>query len=197
MGARAELASRPAIGQAEVLAGRVTPALNHRRAKTVPQTSCVAGWRSVSLSVVSYDLLLVSCAYEKLDRPAEARDLYISERFRLARSYAEQRSQPWFILSGEHALVRPVDWLAPYDTSLDDMPPEYQAAWGIWVVAKLSRLYGNLENSLVEIHAPQSYVDPIASSLKAAGSALHLPLADVAWSEWATWYRRNEADSRR
>ena len=143
------------------------------------------------MSVVSYDLLLVSCAYEKLDHPAEARDLYISDRFRLARRYAERRSLPWFILSGEHALVRPVDWLAPYDTDLSDMPPEYRSAWGDWVVAKLGQLYGSLHGSVVEIHAPQSYIDPIAAPLVAAGSGLQLPLADVAWSKWTAWYQRN------
>lgn len=141
---------------------------------------------------VGYDLLLVGCAYEKLDHPAAACDLYISERFRLARRYAEQRALPWFILSGEHALVRPVDWLAPYDTDLDDMPPEYRSAWGRWVVAKLARLYGNLVGAVVEIHAPLSYVEPIATPLETAGSALQLPLADVPWDEWAAWYRRNE-----
>ena len=141
---------------------------------------------------VSYDLLLVSCAYEKLDHPAAACDLYISDRFRLARSYAEMRSQPWFILSGEHALVRPADWLAPYDTDLSDMPPDYQSAWGTWAVAKLARLYGKLEGTVVEIHAPRSYVEPIAARLESAGSALRLPLVDVPWDEWAAWYRRNE-----
>ena len=154
--------------------------------------ACVADGRPVSVSAVSYDLLLVSCAYEKLDHPDEARALYISERFCLARRYAEQRSQPWFILSGEHALIRPADWLAPYDTSLDDMPPEYLSAWGTWVVAKLSRLYGNLNGALVEIHAPQSYIEPIAGTLMTAGARLRQPLADVAWSEWAAWYRRSE-----
>ena len=144
------------------------------------------------MSVVSYDLLLVSCAYEKLDRPAEARDLYISDRFRLARRFAEQRSQPWFILSGEHALVRPVDWLAPYDTR-----PRRHAAGVPVSLGRLGsrqtvpalRQPGRLSWWRSTLRSPTSIRSP--RPLKAAGSALQLPLADVAWSEWAAWYQRN------
>lgn len=145
---------------------------------------------SVNVGAVESDVLLVSCAYEKLDHPAEARDLYISERFRLARRYAERRSSPWFILSGEHALVRPVDWLAPYDTDLADMPTDYQSAWGQWVVAKLTRFCGDTDGLVVEIHAPDSYVSPFGASLETAGAELRLPLAEVEWDEWAAWYRQ-------
>ena len=145
---------------------------------------------SVTVSIVSYDVLLVSCSYEKLDHPTEARELYSADRFRLARSYAERSSSPWFILSGEHALVRPRDWLAPYDTDLNEMPSHYRSAWGLWVVAKLTTICGDLDGLVVEIHAPQSYVDPISAPLAAAGATLQLPLAGVAWSEWSTWYRR-------
>lgn len=97
----------------------------------------------------------------------------------------------WFILSGEHALVRPLDWLAPYDTDLNEMSADYRTAWGRWVVAKLARICGGMDGLTVEIHAPQSYVAPIAVSLEAAGSVLQLPLAGVAWAEWPAWYRRS------
>ena len=145
---------------------------------------------SVNVGVVESDVLLVSCAYEKVDHPAEARDLYISERFRLARRYAEQRSSPWFILSGEHALVRPLDWLAPYDTALAEMPPDYQSAWGQWVAAKLARVCGPLDALVIEIHAPNAYVSPFAAALEAAGAELRLPLAKIEWGEWAAWYQQ-------
>lgn len=152
--------------------------------------ACRTPASSVNVGAVNSDVLLVSCAYEKLDHPAEARDLYISERFRLARRYAERRSSPWFILSGEHALVRPADWLAPYDTDLAAMPPQYQSAWGQWVVAKLARFCGRLDGLVVEIHAPEAYVSPFAASLGVAGAELRLPLAEVEWDEWTAWYRQ-------
>jgi hypothetical protein len=145
---------------------------------------------SASVCVVSYDVLLVSCVYEKLDHPAAARDLYVAERFRWARQFAERHTSPWFILSGEHALVRPLDWLAPYDTDLNDMSSEYRSAWGRWVVAKLVQDRGSLDGLVIEIHAPGSYIKPIAPPLQEAGAILQLPLAGVAWDEWPGWYQR-------
>lgn len=135
-------------------------------------------------------MLLVSCSYEKLDHPAEAGDLYQADRFQLARRYAEQSSRPWFILSGEHALIRPLDWLAPYDTDLNDMPEQYRVAWGQWVVAKLSRFCDGLNGLVVEIHAPRSYVYPIVAPLESAGATPQLPLDGVPWEDWARWYRQ-------
>ena len=145
---------------------------------------------SASVRVVSYDVLLVGCVYEKLDHPAAARDLYVAERFQLARRFAERHSSPWFILSGEHALVRPLDWLAPYDTYLNDMPSAYRSAWGAWVAAKLTQDRGSLDGLVIEVHAPESYVEPIAGPLQAAGAILRLPLEGVAWDAWPNWYRR-------
>lgn len=139
---------------------------------------------------MSYDVLLVSCSYEKLDHPAEARLIYQADRFQLARRYAERSSRPWFIVSGEHALVRPTDWLAPYDTDLSDMPEQYRLAWGQWVVAKLSRFCDGLDGLVVEIHAPQAYVDPMVGPFESAGATLQLPLDSVPWGDWPHWYRR-------
>lgn len=61
---------------------------------------------------------LVACSGSKLDRPAAARDLYTSQLFRKASTYAERTCDRWFILSAEHGLVRPDSVLAPYDTRL-------------------------------------------------------------------------------
>ena len=60
-------------------------------------------------------VLLVSCSKSKLDHPAAAKELYTSPLFRHARHYAEGLGAPWFILSAEHGLVAPDEWLAPYE----------------------------------------------------------------------------------
>ncbi len=70
------------------------------------------------------------------------------------------------------------------------MPSGYRSAWGQWVVAKLAQVCGGLDGLVVAIHAPQSYVAPIAASLETAGSVLRLPLAEVDWDEWPAWYQR-------
>lgn len=133
-------------------------------------------------------MLLISCVYEKLASPAAARDLYVGPLFERSRRYAERQADPWFILSGEHALVRPTDWLAPYDTDLNDTAPAYRQAWGAWAVAKLDRELEGLAGLAVEVHAPATYVEPIQPLLTSAGAKIELPLRDVPWADWPAWY---------
>lgn len=146
------------------------------------------------MSQVPSDALLISCVYEKGSRPAAARDLYRGSLFERSRVYAEQQPGPWFILSGEHGLVRPTDWLAPYDTDLNDTSPTYRWAWGTWVVAKLERSLGGLDGLVVDIHAPMSYVEPILDLLINSGAELQTPLQDIPWDSWPDWYDRNMSE---
>ena len=94
-------------------------------------------------------VVLVSCAKSKVQEPAAAKDLYSSARFRKARAYAERLGDPWFILSAEHGLVAPDEWLAPYERYLPDTPREYRLAWGAWVVARLDLLLGGLAGTVI------------------------------------------------
>lgn len=124
--------------------------------------------------VASFDLLLVTCVYEKADGPRKARDLYVSPYFRQLREYAEQSGKPWFIVSAEHGLVHPDEWLTPYERYLPDTPGWYQRAWGAWVVARLRMLAGELDGRTIEIHAAQDYVVRIHPHLHAAGATITL-----------------------
>lgn len=68
------------------------------------------------------DVVLISCVKTKLEVPAAAKDLYVSPLFLKERRYAESSGRPWFILSAEHGLVGPEEWLAPYERYLPDTP---------------------------------------------------------------------------
>lgn len=139
---------------------------------------------------MTFRALLISCVYEKLPSPAAARDLYVGPLFKRSRRFAERQSLPWFILSGEHGLVRPTDWLAPYDTDLNDTSAAYRKVWGAWVVAKLDRELGGLAGVAIEVHAPGSYVDPIYELLTGAGAVVVLPLKAIPWVGWPDWADR-------
>ena len=78
-------------------------------------------------------LLLVACVKEKRSVPSAARDLYVSPLFRKERAYAERSGLPWFILSAEHGLLGPDEWIAPYERYLPDTPSAFRQAWGMWV----------------------------------------------------------------
>ena len=124
--------------------------------------------------MASFDLLLVTCVYEKADGPRAARDLYVSPDFLRMRRYAEESGRPWYIVSAEHGLVQPDEWLAPYERHLPDTPGWYQRAWGAWVVARLHMLAGDLTDRVVEIHAAPEYVARIHPHLHAHGAPMTL-----------------------
>ena len=66
----------------------------------------------------------------------------MSPLFTRERRYAESRGVPWFILSAEHALVAPDEWLSPYKRYLPETPASYRAAWGQWVAERLDLFVG-------------------------------------------------------
>src|SRR6476660_3793703 len=107
------------------------------------------------------DIILVTCVKSKAARPSAAKDLYTSALFKKQRAYAEKVNVPWFILSAEHGLVAPDEWLAPYERYLPETPASYRAAWGGWVAARLELLAGPLQDSVIEIHAGSTYLDVI------------------------------------
>lgn len=133
-------------------------------------------------------LLLVACVKEKLSRPAAARDLYVSPLFKKERAYAERSGLPWFILSAEHGLVAPDEWLAPYERYLPDAPLSFRRAWGLWVTERLELLAGPLGGQLIEVHAGSAYVDALRVPMAGKGAALNEPLAGLAMGRRLAWY---------
>lgn len=134
------------------------------------------------------DLLLITCVKEKLSTPAPARDLYVSTLFKKERAYAERTQLPWFILSAEHGLVAPDEWLAPYERYLPDTPPSFRAAWGAWVIERLRLLAGPLTGKVVEIHAGAAYIDAVKSHLVAKGATVLEPLHGLTMGQRLAWY---------
>lgn len=141
-------------------------------------------------------LLLIACGKTKESRPTAAKDLYISPRFRKARAYAERSSVPWFILSAEHGLVGPDEWLAPYERYLPATPRDYRTAWGEWVAARLALMAGPLDGRTVEVHAGENYVQPLTAPLTRRGARIEQPLHGLTAGRWQGWYDAQAADQR-
>ena len=93
-----------------------------------------------------------------------------------------------FILSAEHGLVAPDEWLAPYERYLPRTSPSYREAWGRWVVARLELLHGTLAGTTVEVHASAAYLSAIESPLRAVGAVIHTPLVGLSIGERLHWY---------
>lgn len=139
-------------------------------------------------------LLLITCGKSKRTSPAAAKDLYLSPRFRKARTYAERSGSPWFILSAEHALVGPDEWIAPYDRYLPDTPRDYRVAWGEWAAARLELLAGPLHGRVIEIHAGAAYVQPLTTPLARRGAQIERPLEGLTSVRWQGWYDARAGD---
>ncbi len=136
------------------------------------------------------DIALIGCVKTKLDRPIQARDLYVSQLFARRRAYAERHANRYYILSAEYGLVRPETVLAPYDTALAEQSGDYRRAWGQWVLAKLIRAEHVLRDLLIEIHAGDEYAQAVVPLLAQSGATVRRPLAGLPLGEQLAWYDR-------
>jgi hypothetical protein len=134
------------------------------------------------------DIILVTCVKAKAACPSAAKDLYTSALFRKERAYAERVGVPWFILSAEHGLVGPDEWLAPYERYLPDTSSSYRAAWGVWVAARLELLAGPLQDKIIEVHAGPLYVDAVRPELEKLGARVDDPLEGLQMGHRLAWY---------
>lgn len=76
-----------------------------------------------------HTVCLVACTSRKGDHPAPAEFIYKSPLFSAGRSYAENRSDQWFILSAKHGLLSPHDVIEPYNESLMTQSDSQRREW--------------------------------------------------------------------
>ena len=134
------------------------------------------------------DIVLITCVKTKRRKPCAAKDLYVSPLFLKQRAYAEESGVPWFILSAEHGLVVPDEWLSPYERYLPDTPAAFRSAWGLWVAARLQLLAGPLDGCVIEAHAGSAYIDAIRPYLEANGAKLIDTLHGLSMGARLAWY---------
>ncbi|MCW2769031.1 MAG: hypothetical protein JWR27_464 [Aeromicrobium sp.] len=118
------------------------------------------------------DLILLGSVGERVNVPAPAKEVYREVSFQLSRLDAELSGTEWFVLSAEHGLVAPNEWISPDSRTLADMEPCYRVVWASWVVARLQSMVGPLEGMTVRVDAPDAFVGPLFSDLQDAGAIL-------------------------
>jgi len=138
------------------------------------------------------DIVLIGCVKSKQAVGAEAQDLYTSDYFLKMRRYAEASGVPWYILSAEHGLVAPTEWLEPYERYLPDTSRDYRRAWGQKVGEQLESAAGALAGKVVEVHAGSAYVEAITPVLRERGADVHDRLAGLSMGRRLSWYLQNE-----
>ncbi len=142
------------------------------------------------------DVVLVGCVKSKRQSGALARDLYTSDYFLKMRAYAEATGAPWFILSAEHGLVDPEDWLEPYERYLPDTSREYRRAWSQKVAAQLEQAMGSLPGLVIDVHAGATYVESLAGALREHGAEIVDQLQGLSFGRRLSWYLQHEASGR-
>lgn len=133
---------------------------------------------------------LVGCGKAKRAEASEAREIYTSVRFRLARRLAE-RGRAWFVLSARHALVDPAERIVPYD---EELPSGKRGAPGreVWarrVVAALALRFSVTEPLEFVVLAGPKYAGALAGVLPAAWQ-LSTPLAGKGTGAANHWLSR-------
>jgi hypothetical protein len=141
-------------------------------------------------------VVLVGCVKSKLDHGAPAKELYVSDYFRKMRAYAEGTGVPWFILSAEHGLIGPEDWVEPYERYLPDMSREYRREWGQNVAAQLTEAMGPLDGVVVDIHAGSAYVESAEEALRPLGAVVVDQLQGLSFGRRLSWYVQHGSGAR-
>jgi hypothetical protein len=134
------------------------------------------------------DVVLVGCVKTKLAHGAAAKDLYVSDYFVKMRAFAEASGRPWFILSAEHGLVGPDEWLEPYERYLPDTSRDYRLAWGEKVARQLEDAVGPLSDLVVDVHAGATYVESVQRPLARRGVRVVDQLKGLSFGRRLSWY---------
>jgi len=83
-------------------------------------------------------VVLISCASKKLKNKAKAKDLYISNLFKLNLEYAKSLNpDKIFILSAKHHLLNLDEEIEPYNQTLSNMKDEEIKIWADKVLEQL------------------------------------------------------------
>lgn len=112
------------------------------------------------------DLVLLGSSGERVIVPAPAREIYRDDSFQRSRRACQEADVTWFVLSCEHGLLEPSEWISPDSRSLSDFEPQYRFAWAHWVVARLQSMEGPLSGRTVHVDAPVAFVGPLSAALQ-------------------------------
>lgn len=132
-------------------------------------------------------MVLVACCGPKLTERSPAQDLYTSDLFTKARTYAERRGR-WFILSALHGLLDPTSVIAPYDVTLKAMPAANRREWG-GKVRRQMEVAGLLGLPLIAL-AGADYVNPLLT----AGVSVEQPMKGYGIGKQLQWLKQQNRE---
>ena len=130
-----------------------------------------------------FDIVLLGSLGDRVQVPAPAKDIFRAPAFQLSRTDEEAVGSRWYVLSAEHGLVAPDEWISPDARTLAELEPEYRVVWAAWVAARLQSLVGPLDDVTIRVDAPDAFVGPLFAELQQAGAIVSTNTAGWAREE--------------
>lgn len=127
-------------------------------------------------------LVLVACVSQKADCAKRAGELYISDWFVKARRYARMTGN-MMILSAEHGLLDPNEWIEPYDTTLNTMGAAGRNTWAGNVINQLEEFLAGRDYDRVIVLAGRNYRDGLMDYLSFRIGNVEVPLEGLGIGE--------------
>lgn len=135
---------------------------------------------------------IVQCVSKKRKTPQLARDLYISSLFINAAAYAEKISDEWYIISAKYGLVRPSDFLEPYDLTLKNMPVPERRRWAELAFSDLKPLLQTTDT--VVFLAGVIYRENLVPKVEELGCKVKIPMEGLRIGEQVSWLQKQFED---
>lgn len=111
-------------------------------------------------------IVLISCVSLKLDIPATAHDMYISELFKKSLKYAKfQNPDKIFVLSAKYGLLPMDKVIEPYNKTLNSMTVFEKREWSAMVLKQLIECTNVNEDEYIFL-AGENYRKYILGSIK-------------------------------
>lgn len=140
-------------------------------------------------------VFLVACSKSKAIKALPAKDLYISERFKLTRRLADKFSDKWFIVSAKHGLLTPKTTIEPYDLSIGSLTQKERTSWSIQICSKL--LSEIDRQTRVVCFGDASYFERIIPKLIAKKITVYSPLQRLSETNQLEWLKQAQPLSSR
>jgi hypothetical protein len=132
-------------------------------------------------------IFIITCSSQKIKTESPARDLYLSERFILAKKLADEYADQWFIISAKYGLLEPDQVVAPYDKNLKELSLQEYKLWSEKNIRKLD--YCLTEKINFICLGEEEYFLDIETYLLRQGNTINIPFRHIEKDNRVPWLR--------
>lgn len=140
---------------------------------------------SSSADEVMAKICLVSCVSSKRSERSLAKDLYTSPLFKKSKEFAVQHFDRWFVLSAQHHLVDPEEYIDPYEKTLNRMSARERAEWAEKVFEQLVQKTSPDDD--ITFLAGEKYREKLNKMLQSRGNKVFIPMKGMSIGRQLHW----------